>query len=126
MKTPREGAHLHQNSRHTACSFTGNDSPTGVPQAHLNECPFKGNDPGWLPTNIPFTIKVKIVSTIFFPYIYRYIHRSIYIYICIYIYIYICIYVYVYIYKHVLQPLSSKVLNAIGVYMYFSFSTKKQ
>ena len=44
--------------------------PTGVPQAHLNEWPFKGNNPGWLPPNIPFTIKVKILSTIFFPYIY--------------------------------------------------------
>ena len=40
--------------------------PPQEPQAHLNELPFKGNNPGWPTPNIPFTIKVKILSTIFF------------------------------------------------------------
>ena len=32
MKNTHEGAHFQQNGRHTACSFTRNEPPTGIPQ----------------------------------------------------------------------------------------------
>ena len=55
MRKTHEGAHFHQNGRHTACSFTENEPPTGIPQVYLKRMTIlkkNGKTPnGWFQTH---------------------------------------------------------------------------
>ena len=62
MRNTHEGAYFHQNGKHTACSFTGNEPPTGVLQVYLKWNDVLSKTLEWLVPNIPFPIKVKTVQ----------------------------------------------------------------
>ena len=70
LRKTHEGAHFHQKSRNTSCSFTENDSPTGIPQVYLELMTTIRKTLEWLLPKIPFTMKVKILFTKF-AHIYR-------------------------------------------------------
>ena len=58
MRNTHEENHFHENGRQTAFSFTGNETPIGIPQVYLKLMTFILTYE-WLLTKIPSTVKLK-------------------------------------------------------------------